>query len=691
MKSNTEKLFLKDKELYYFIFGMPLLLFFLITYIYIGNINKGIAWIRLHPREAIANYLIAFSIINVWLIFARTKIYLLLTSLIGFLLITIVCISRIKSNLRGEPFSILDFRLAEEAINISKVLDRSYFLPFVVIALTMVLSMLIITFHVKGKMTTKYQYGIALGCASFLIFGYTMNVNAFGKINIAVPADVSWNHDRNGFLLATLIDSKFLQVPAPKEYRKETVEKIYNKISKNNSTLENTSKVKPNVIFVLSESFWDPGFCEKLKLNLDPIPNFHQLAKESSSGIIHVPGIGGGTANSEYEVLTGLTKHFIRNYSVPYNPYNDYIYRPIRSLATIFSEQNYESTAIHTYHSWFYRRNEVYKKFGFDKFISLETLKNEPKIKGLFTEDQTITDLIMNQLNQSSKKDFILAVTMQGHGPYQDMVVPANKIKVQNTMSSNAKQLTEKYLNNLFTIDEELGNLINRLKQMHEPTLLVFFGDHIPPLGDEVYKEIGFKTIAEKAKETPALIWSNYKKFTETFHFQANMLGAYALNKAGIQSDLFMNYLYKYSQSSPQISDTLQPDFFHDFEILQYDIMHGKQYFYDFIGKPKEKNEFKLGEPSVLRQVIAKETADAYTIEAIGEGIGWMSKLTINGKEYDTKISNGKIATATVPKAEMASGKLTFVIKTKDSRGKVIKETNEIEYNDVQELKKNTS
>lgn len=676
----------KDKALYYFIFGIPLLLVCLITYLQTGSIQASVHWLRLHPHESLANYIIGFSIINVLLLLSRTKLYLLSSTLCVFFLSVVAYISRIKTDLRGEPLTIFDFRLTEEALKIGGFLDKKYYLPLVFVAVIFLVSLWIISVFVKGTYTTKSQLALALSCAMMLIFGYTINVNALGKLNINIPADVSWNHDMNGFLLATFIDTKFLQVPIPKDYNKKKVESIFLKMQQNDALLRNPAKIKPNVVVILSESFWDPTFAKMLKLNEDPIPNFHRLAKESASGIINVPGIGGGTANTEYEVLTGLTRHFVPNYTVPYNPYNDYIYRPIRSLATIFSEQNYKTTAIHTYHSWFYRRNDIYKNLGFDKFISLETLGNEPEKKCLFAEDRTVSDLIINQLNQSSKKDFILAVTMQGHGPYQDMTALTDRIKIENNISSEAKKITEAYFNNLSTIDEELGHLINRLQKVKEPTMLIFFGDHIPPFGDAVFKEIGFDVTKEKAKETPAFVWSNYEKSTDSFHFHANMLGAYALNKAGIYSDSFMNYLYKYSELSKQISPTIQSNFYHDFEILQYDLMHGKQYFYELSGKPKVNKAYMLGEPTILTKVSAKETADHYMFDIIGEGIGWMSKLSVNGKEYDMKVMNGENATVTIPKADIPSGKLTFVIKIKDSRNKIVKQTNSCEYNDIQDI-----
>lgn len=677
---------LKDKQLYYFIFGIPLLLFLFMTYIHFSSFKAGFLWLILHPREAFANYIIGFSIINVLLLLSRTKLYLFFSTLSVFVLLIIAYISRIKTDLRGEPLSIFDFRLVEEAMKISEALDTRYYITIIVLTTIFSFILLTITLFVKGAFITKLQFSMAIFCASIIFFSYKMNVNALAKMNIEIPADVSWNHNRNGFLLATLIDTKFLQVPTPKEYSKESVENIYKKMQKNNASFGYETKVKPNVVVILSESFWDPTFAKMLKLNEDPIPNFHRLTKESASGIINVPGIGGGTANTEYEVLTGLTRHFVPNYTVPYNPYNDYIYRPIRSLATIFSEQNYKTTAIHTYHSWFYRRNDVYKNLGFDKFISLETLGNEPEKKCLFAEDRTVSDLIINQLNQSSKKDFILAVTMQGHGPYQDMTALTDRIKIENNISSEAQKITEAYFNNLSTIDEELGHLINRLRQVKEPTMLIFFGDHIPPFGDAVFKEIGFDVTKEKAKETPAFVWSNYEKSTDSFHFHANMLGAYALNKAGIYSDSFMNYLYKYSELSQQISPTIQSDFYHDFEMLQYDLMHGKQYFYELSKKPKVTKTYMLGEPAILKKVTAKETADHYTFDIIGEGIGWMSKLSLNGKEYAMKVMNGENSTVTIPKAGIPKGKLTFVIKTKDSRDKIVKQTNICEYNDIHEM-----
>src|SRR5690554_4842506 len=194
---------------------------------------------------------------------------------------------------------------------------------------------------------------------------------------------------------------------------------------------------------MMSEAFWDAETKLKLNLNQDPLPNFRSITGKTAAGFIQVPGIGGGTANTEFEVLTGFTKRFINDYNTPYNPYNSYVYRPIRSLATIFSELGYQATAIHPYHSWFYRRNEVYRHLGFHRFLPIETFSHEPKQNGPFVADHVANALIFEEMEKSQEWDFIHVVTMEGHGPYSDLALEQTPIEVKNDLSSTTKETVE--------------------------------------------------------------------------------------------------------------------------------------------------------------------------------------------------------------------------------------------------------
>ena len=92
----------------------------------------------------------------------------------------------------------------------------------------------------------------------------------------------------------------------------------------------------PNIICVLLESFIDPELINYLQLSDEVVPNFHYLYNNYSSGYLEVPVVGAGTANTEFEVLTGMGMQFFGLGEYPYK--------------TILKETNCESIAsdLHT-------------------------------------------------------------------------------------------------------------------------------------------------------------------------------------------------------------------------------------------------------------------------------------------------------------------------------------------------------
>ena len=276
---------------------------------------------------------------------------------------------------------------------------------------------------------------------------------------------------------------------------------------------------KPNVIVIMSEAFWDVN---KLGVSFskNPIPFFDRLRKESIHGDLFVPVFGGGTANSEFEVLTGMT---LKNYpSDWYVVYRDALDLPTPSLASIFSELGYETLALHPYYPWYYRRNEVYPLLGFNHFISIEDIL-EPPMVGPFVSDGYVTDQLIEMIESNDKPIFNFTVTMQNHGPYNDNRFqddPNRSIEVLDSLSDDVKQMIETYAQGLYYSDAELKRLVTYLRHSKEPTVLMFFGDHLPMLGDDylAYRETGYLSdqTADVLKDDPVVmsvpyvLWANY-------------------------------------------------------------------------------------------------------------------------------------------------------------------------------------
>ncbi|WP_431030435.1 LTA synthase family protein [Lysinibacillus sp. LZ02] len=555
-------------------------------------------------------------------------------------------ISQIKIDLRGEPLSILDYSLIMEAFGVINGFKINYFIPVIIIVI-IITSIILSAKKIKGRqgiITGSIYSGISL---FILIIVYIIDIEDFSRINVSIPADTSFNHENNGFIFASVIDTKFLSIPEPDNYSSDTIENIIQKMDEYAQHIKETSDEtfeNPNIIFVMSESFSTPNNSMNLDTNRQVTPNFNYYAKQAISGTIQVPGVGGGTANTEFEVLTGFSKDHILNYSVPYNPYNTYINKNVNSLASEFAQQNYETLAIHSYHSWFYKRDSVYKYLGFKKFLPIEFM-NQENLVGRFLDDAIINDEIIQQINKTPERDFIYAVTMASHGPYD--IDNGDEITVSNELPD--KSIVENYLNAIHLSDQRLGELIRYFEKYDEPTMIIFFGDHIPPLGQEFYKSIGLSMESKDSKKAPLLIWSNYEEQeVKKVSVKANLLGAFILDEVNYYENDYFTYL---GQALKKYNNK---DYLDDLYNLQYDILHGKRYFYntkiEYIN-----NQYTIGNEVKLENMAAKQFDNFTMLELVGDNFTPTVKLSIDNDRYPIQLVNRKKAYAYIPNIKLQS------------------------------------
>ncbi len=191
------------------------------------------------------------------------------------------------------------------------------------------------------------------------------------KDMMGIKKNIGWdqaeNYRTNGFALSTMLNAEQVIIEKPAGYDESSMRAIAKLASAKEDTGQ--TKVKPNVIVVLSEAFWDPTILKDLSFDRDPIPFFHSLQQNYPGGWLLSPQFGGGTANVEFEVLTGLSTRFLPQGSIAYN---QYITKGVDSMASILSRQGYTATAINPFHNWFFNSKNVYQNFGFSKFISGE-------------------------------------------------------------------------------------------------------------------------------------------------------------------------------------------------------------------------------------------------------------------------------------------------------------------------------
>ncbi len=457
-------------------------------------------------------YLVFFCITNS----LRASVLLTNIPITVFLLI-----NEFKILYRDEPFKATDITLVTETANMleSYVLELS-----LKIILTTLLMIAMLVFSFKALRSKKVKLikriaGIVLATAAFL----GMYLGVYSNYDIYTETDILGNEYREsevfankGFIYSFISSFSGVKYEMPEGYSKEAVADILK------SYIPDENEKLPNVIAIMSEAFFDPQIAENLEFlpGKNPLYEFNRLKEESMSGNIFVPGFAGGTAQTEYEFLSGSNITLI-DPSMP-TIYKTHIKSSAYNLASAFKSKNFHTVAIHPGHNWFYNRQNVYKSMEFDEMTFFENLPKGVEMVNYYTSDKVTSDLIIESYKKHLEENpdkgyFNFTVTIQNHGPYKESEPETKRIVRPEGLTDVQYNILEHYLNNLYDASMLLCDVAEFAESLTEPTVIVFFGDHLPYLDQEynVYETIGYSLKGDGAEgyikqhSTPFVIWGN--------------------------------------------------------------------------------------------------------------------------------------------------------------------------------------
>ncbi|WP_028000635.1 LTA synthase family protein [Sinorhizobium arboris] len=515
-------------------------------------------------------------------------------------------ISQQKQVFLSDPLYPTDFLFGRQIMELMPVLvkDRPWTAVGIVaglIAATVVSIILLRYAWQNFPRLTRWERlaRIAFALPLLVAFWNIMDYNQFSWVRdrlrvIPIMWDQTENYRHNGFALAFAINLPMANVNAPAGYMADAIDRIPVKPLPAGTT----HRGKPDVIVLMSESLWDPTRLPKVKLTPDPMPTIREL----QGGDVFSPEFGGMTANVEFEALTGFSNAFLPYGSIPYQ---QYIRNPIPSLATFFRSEGYVSRAIHPFQGWFWNRTAVYKSFGFDMFRSEENMPPMQK-RGIFASDESLTKEIIRQADEVEDPFFFFAVTLQGHGPYETNRYAKNTIKVEGDLPEADRRVLATYAQGVKEADDSLKMLMDWAKERDRETIIVLFGDHLPPL-NSVYTNTGYmkgftaerkgpKDQMKAEHETPLVVWSNKtgpKKDIGTI--SPAFLSYQVLKQAGYEHPYYTAFLGKVydhyrvldrymliRKNGKEVADWQRqpkiPASLRDYRFLQHDMMFGKRY-----------------------------------------------------------------------------------------------------------------
>ncbi|WP_426453253.1 LTA synthase family protein [Paenibacillus sp. S-38] len=452
----------------------------------------------------------------------------------------------------------------------------------------------------------------------------------------------------------------------------------------------------PNIIIVLSEAFWDPTQLPGLQFSRDPIPFFHSLQQRFPHGTMLSPMFGGGTANVELEVLTGLSYRFFPPDSIVYE---QFIKQPTPSLATILSAQGYKTTSITPFHQWFFTSTDVYRYFGFSRYIPLEYFDPDEFV-GPYMGDAAVARRIIEESGRSPGSDFIFANTMENHYHYFPGKFKRNTIDVKGKgVSAETIGLTETLAQGMSGADRMLQGLVTHYSKVKEPTIIVFFGDHLPSLEKyNAYIDTGYISgeddpdFLEKMHNVPLVIWNNYlpRGQADELHISPSFLGPYILEMAGREGSDYTDYLAGLSKKLPVLPPAqdyarygVDPALAEEYARRQAEHFAEAQR----LAPQRSEGEFELGYgPPRLESISAGGTdrggnRDPLSLALHGGRYGLGCTVFVDGQAVPTTWQSESSLQALVPRELIgATGSIAVQIKVLDSKENVLGVSETISY-----------
>ncbi|WP_442896357.1 LTA synthase family protein [Enterococcus sp. BWB1-3] len=448
---------------------------------------------------------------------------------------------------------------------------------------------------------TQIIRGALLICSVGLMFYFSdfNNPNnllrkAYNRSAFWIPYSQKMNYYNTGFIGGFLYNLKVTAMEEPENYSKETIEEIVETYTaeaekKNQEAVEE----KPNIIFIMSESFSDPLALEGITADKNPLAEYKSIAEQTYSGQMLSQNYGGGTANIEFEALTGLSMElFNAQMTTPYTMLLPNM-KEFPSIVSFLKEEDYATTAIHPYNTSMYKRKDVYTMLGFDEFIYEDTMEHTDKIENnSYISDAAAYKEIMGLLSGTSDPQFIHLVTMQTHMPYSDKYTTLN----YSSQSTENKHSIDSYMQDIAYSSEALKDFIEELNQLDRRTLVVFWGDHLPSIYSE---ELQAANEADaKMHRTEFLMYDTAHQLSEKTTHDAITSPYYfapsLLEQSNLKTSGFYQLLLNVQEAIPAFEKGIyyvgdqwskemklsneQEAYYEAYQMVQYDLVSGEKY-----------------------------------------------------------------------------------------------------------------
>ena len=564
---------------------------------------------------------------------------------------------------RVTPFNAQDLKMAKDAT----ALINNYFNGFELIILAVGIVAVIIWIISMWKRGGQYEgklhrvwalIGIIICAVSY---GVISDLAVEKRVVSTYFGNIAFAYEDYGLPYCFMASLFNTGINEPNDYNEETIAEISNngEITKSETGL--SDEEKPNIIFIQLESYFDVDEAEFFTTSQDPCPNLHEMYNNYSSGYFKVPSVGAGTANTEFEVLTGMNMRYFGPGEYPYKTVLKN--QTCESAATALAALGYGTHGLHNNGGNFYSRAKVYNNIGFDTFTSKEFMNILQTTENGWAKDDILIQHILEAMDTTEQQDFVFGVSVQGHGDYPEEKVLENPtITIEGIEDDGLKNKWEYYVNQVYEMDQFAGNLVKAIEERGEPTVIVFYGDHLPTMGLKAEDLKG-----RYLYNTNYVIWDNIGLEKVDRNIASYQIMADVFERLDIHSGTVFNYHQERRQTKNYLADL---------ELLQYDILYGNQYVYDG-EEPITKGHMVMGVRDVTLMNIVPHLKSGYSL--YGENFTKSSKVYVNGeKQKSSFLNNTRIDISDI---ELQDGDV-IVVQQMGSSNTLFRKSDEYIYQD---------
>ena len=595
--------------------------YFLIEMISRRSFSAAWTYMTTKPLVFAYNAALIFTTSLIVYLFRRRCFWRVLISILWLLLGIINGV--ILSN-RVTPFTGPDLHLLTDGMAVlNKYLPAwGVVLALILLGFFALLLLILLIKAPKYKRKVKFRYDLLLVVVGAALFAGATQLALEKRVLSNYFGNIAFAYEDYGYpycLAVTIFDTG---ISCPRDYSEQEITRI----EKTEDNLPATNEdSKPNIIFVQLESFFDPTLVEYLNISEDPIPNFRKLMKEYTSGYYKVPSVGAGTANTEFESITGMSLHY-------FGP-GEYPYKSILKETTcesapyVLKNLGYSTHAVHNNEANFYGRRSIFPNLGFDTFTSAEYMSEEEDKNPLgWTKDEVLTDEIIKCLDSTEESDYIYTISTQGHGAYpEEQLIDDPEITVSGAETEAQNNQWEYYCNEIHEMDNFVKELTDALADYPEDVILVMYGDHLPTMGLTV-EDLKNKYLFQ----TQYVMWDNFGLEKKDENLAAYQMAAEVMDRAGIHEGT----IFRYHQARRNTRNYQV-----DLETLQYDVLYGKKYSYDG-GSPFQRTKMRMGLYDVTLDSMEEISTVDHTYRLKGTNFTPSSQVKLNGEWYDTVYVN---------------------------------------------------